>query len=759
MEGVGMEDLSGLQFGDYQILYPLGMGGMAVVYRALWLSQQQDVALKILPQELAATNERVARFTREAEILARLKHPNIVPLLDSGNVEGHAYMALQLVEGGTLALRMKTHGVLPLPEIKKIIAQVGGALAYAHRQNLVHRDVKPSNVLLDGQGRFLLSDFGITKLYESTGQLTKTGHALGTPAYMSPEQVSGQTLDQRSDIYALGIMLYEMATGQVPYEGDTPFVIAIKHVNAPLPPPQSLNPAIPMSLVAVIEQALAKRPQDRFQTVGALIMAMQAVEEAYLTPPKSASAGAFLPTLLPDFPATPTPSSDVLTRLLDEEAEIAVGAEPLLTPESPNSIEELVASQSLVFLPKKNAATPALLPPPTVPVVKVPANGDDPSLSTASVMAFVDPSLAPNDIDKPVAAFAAVPPMPVKTHRWLGWGAMAISGLCLVVGLFMFGPMAFSAYTFPFTPTPSASSTLTPAPSFTPTRPTATRRPPTATSVPTQPPLIWQIINNQPAYPVATQGLVSTTAGLPLLFTVANMPANAQAHVHLLNGLTAMEVLSDHVALTLWAGSEVFANSGPYVEGVWLKPQVAGYPNLLLTGVGCLAMTYDTARAQLTFTCYAGACAYQLDTTTAAQGTVAAGQQVTLALANMQPKVGKLSEKDRARYGAVFSQSLIGQQDIATCLQAKPWVLPTAPSNVNNTATPLTHVTTPIASPTRQLNAPTPTPGIIFVSTATPPPTPVPAITPPTIAPTDVPPSPVPTNAQLPTATSIGGRP
>jgi serine/threonine-protein kinase len=280
-----MDHLTGLTFGQYQIVAALGEGGMAAVYKAYQPSMARYVALKVLPRQYAAAAEFAARFQQEARLLARLQHPHILPVFDYGEAQGYTYLVMPYVEAGTLAglLRGKP---LPLPQVLRVISQVGDALDYAHSQGLIHRDVKPSNVLLDERGNCLLTDFGIAKLLAGASALTSTGTLIGTPAYMSPEQGRGEVLDPRSDLYALGVVLYEMLTGRVPYQAETPVAVIFKHAHAPLPPPRDYNPDLAPALEPVLHQALAKQPADRFATAGDLVQALQHAARS-LVPPGS----------------------------------------------------------------------------------------------------------------------------------------------------------------------------------------------------------------------------------------------------------------------------------------------------------------------------------------------------------------------------------------------------------------------------------------------------------------------------------------
>jgi basic membrane protein A len=302
-----MEDLTGKQLGPYQIVAPLGEGGMAAVFRAYQPGMERYVALKILPRHFADDPEFAARFQREARILAQLQHPHILPVFDYGQVEGYSFIVMPFVPSGTLTDSMQGQP-LPLPRIRQVISQVGDALSYAHGRGLVHRDVKPSNVLIDESGNCLLTDFGLARMVEASVNLTSIGTIMGTPAYMSPEQGSGSKIDSRSDIYSLGIILYEMATGRVPYRAETPVAVVFMHTSAPLPLPRSVNPDLPEAVERVILKALARNPDDRYQTAEDLVAALKRAipetpmvtskPESRLTPrPKHTHKGAS-PTLV-----------------------------------------------------------------------------------------------------------------------------------------------------------------------------------------------------------------------------------------------------------------------------------------------------------------------------------------------------------------------------------------------------------------------------------------------------------------------------
>jgi serine/threonine protein kinase len=251
----------------------IGRGGMADVYKAFQPRLERYVAIKVLPPALARDETFLERFEREAKAVASLRHPNILTIYDYGEQEGLTYLVMEYVEGGTL--KQMLGQPLDVQWTAEIVGRVGGALAYAHRHGVIHRDVKPANVLMQEEDWPLLSDFGLAKMVEQSVQLTKTGVGIGTPEYMSPEQGQGQKIDERTDVYSLGVVLYEMLTGQKPFQADTPIVVVLRHVTAPLPLPRRINPDIPESIELVILKALAKSPDDRFQRMGEMVRALE----------------------------------------------------------------------------------------------------------------------------------------------------------------------------------------------------------------------------------------------------------------------------------------------------------------------------------------------------------------------------------------------------------------------------------------------------------------------------------------------------
>ena len=294
-----MEDLSGRSFGPYRIVAPLGAGGMAAVYKASQPAVDRHVALKVLPRHFAQDREFLGRFEQEATILASLQHPHILPVHDYGESDGFTFIVMPFIKTGTLADAIDEHP-LPLAQIIRVITQVGDALDYAHARGLVHRDVKPSNILIDERGNCLLADFGIAKILEGADKLTATGGLIGTPKYMSPEQGMGQSIDGRSDLYSLGVVLYEMATGRVPYEAETPIAVVLKHIRDPLPLPRAINPEMSEALERVILRSTHKEPSGRFGSAAAMVEAIKA-----LAPTKTPDTGdaTTLQAGLPPLPA------------------------------------------------------------------------------------------------------------------------------------------------------------------------------------------------------------------------------------------------------------------------------------------------------------------------------------------------------------------------------------------------------------------------------------------------------------------------
>jgi predicted Ser/Thr protein kinase len=308
--------------GQYEIRSLLGRGGMAAVYLARQSSMNRDVAIKVMTPDLADDEQFVARFEHEAKMFAQLQHPHILPVIDFGHEGKHIYIVMQLVRGGSLDDRLH-EGALPLRMAARMLTQIASALTFAHEQGIIHRDLKPNNVMLDERNNAYLVDFGIAKMLAGTTKLTATGNILGTPAYMAPEQWRGEPVDARTDIYSLGIMVYEMVLGRLPFTGDTPYTLMYKHFNDAPPPPRQVKPDIDPAVEAVILKALSKEADDRYQSADQLAedfnRAVQALptsfgprpgaapmdktiigDDAAITPPPGrASSADEMPTLMP----------------------------------------------------------------------------------------------------------------------------------------------------------------------------------------------------------------------------------------------------------------------------------------------------------------------------------------------------------------------------------------------------------------------------------------------------------------------------
>src|SRR3954468_11041520 len=250
--------------GRYTIERKLGSGGMADVYLAEDRELGRPVALKLLNERHANDDQFVERFRREAQSAAGLNHPNIVSIFDRGQAEGTYYIAMEYLDGRTLKELLVRNGPTPVPIAIDYARQILGALAFAHRNGIVHRDIKPHNIIVGRDGRLKVTDFGIAR--SGASQMTEAGSIVGTAQYLSPEQARGAPVDPRSDIYSLGVVLYEMLTGKVPFSGDTPVEIAMKHLSQIPEPPSKLREGIPHDLDAVVMRALAKDPEQRYAT-------------------------------------------------------------------------------------------------------------------------------------------------------------------------------------------------------------------------------------------------------------------------------------------------------------------------------------------------------------------------------------------------------------------------------------------------------------------------------------------------------------
>ena len=402
--------LEGKKIGQYQIIKQIGRGRMATVYKAYQPNLERHVAVKVLAPDLAETEGFVARFEREAKAVARLRHRNILTVFDYGRQGDVFYLVTEYVGGGTL------RGYLGWPQdlgyAVNIVSQVGDALAHAHREGMIHRDVKPGNILMAEEDWPLLSDFGLVKMVADSTRLTASGASVGTPQYMSPEQAQGMAVDQRSDVYCLGAVLYEAVTGRPPFTTDSPMAVILMHINEPLTPPHTLRPDLSKEMERVILKALAKSPADRYQRMDDFLADLH---EACPLPIAHNGVrrgnGPAAPTEPPTIPALA--STPVVPPRLPRKRSFpwvgsALGA--LL-------VASIVLTFVLLFL--RATATPAATVAPTM---EPSAIAPSPAAAVPSSTAAVDPSSTVVPSAAPTEAATPAPPA-VEMQVWQTDGA------------------------------------------------------------------------------------------------------------------------------------------------------------------------------------------------------------------------------------------------------------------------------------------------------------------------------------------------
>ncbi|GAB4462519.1 MAG: hypothetical protein Kow0070_21630 [Anaerolineales bacterium] len=385
-------NVSQQKFNRYEILAELGAGGMATVYRAYDPLFEREVALKVLKRELLEDPELRERFTRETKIIARLEHAAIVPVYDVGHDNDQLFYVMRYMSGGSLSDRI-ADGSLDLDQTAHILLRLADALDYAHRKGVVHRDLKPGNILFDEAGNAFISDFGIAKFALAATRITHSG-IIGTPRYMSPEQARGDETDGRSDLYSLAVMLFEILSGKAPFEATTPLALAFKHATEPPPDLLSINPSLPAELGAVLKKAMAKHPDDRYNTCAEFANAF--LESL----PASAAPNAKLLTPLP--PRTPPP------RKAEAPTQAPV---PEPAPRSRKNAWMTAGAAAFVLLLlglwyviNSPTATPPASPidPVTVTVTNIPAS-PAPS-ATSSPTPFPTETLTPSATPVPIVA-------------------------------------------------------------------------------------------------------------------------------------------------------------------------------------------------------------------------------------------------------------------------------------------------------------------------------------------------------------------
>lgn len=311
-----MSSLVGRMLGPYRILAEIGRGGMAVVYRGLDTRSDREVALKVLPPYWEHDQEFVRRFSEEAHRAIALRHPCIVETYETGEADGYRYIAMEYLGAGSLTTRLRQERRFDIDTAARVASDIAAALDYAHDQGIVHRDVKPSNILFNGQGHARLTDFGIARAADQASQ-TIAGMLVGTPEYMSPEQAQGEPVDKRADIWALGVVLYEMLTGQRPFSGENAHAVLYQIIHNPVRPPSGLVQTLPSALDHIVNQALAKKARQRFSRAGD----MAAQVRQLLHEGESATAL--------------KPNADPVTRMLRPEG---VALEPPATPSTAQKV-------------------------------------------------------------------------------------------------------------------------------------------------------------------------------------------------------------------------------------------------------------------------------------------------------------------------------------------------------------------------------------------------------------------------------------
>ncbi len=385
-----MDDtLIGVVIGGYKILDEVGRGGMATVYRAHQISIDRDVAIKMLPPQFLTQTVSLERFQREANIIARLEHRAIVPVHDYGEYEGIPYIVMRYMDSGSVE-ELLADGPVDPHQALTILEQVAPALDYAHREDVLHRDLKPSNILLDANGDAYITDFGIARILGPEPKPLTTSGVVGTPSYMSPEQAQGHDLDGRSDLYGLAVVLFEMLTGVRPFDGETPYSVAVKHVTEPVPSACRINPALPVAAEGVLYRALAKNRDERYQTAVELTAALKVAFEQPVMEP----AGVRQPTVNSE--TEPSPSEGLRAALAQSPA--------------PHPLE--ATSPSPPPFPPVNTLRPASEGAPAVPPYQPPLRS------------------------------RAIPPVQTRRRRrstpaWLTWATIAllVVGILLAVGL------------------------------------------------------------------------------------------------------------------------------------------------------------------------------------------------------------------------------------------------------------------------------------------------------------------------------------
>jgi len=390
---------------EYELVEELGRGGMAIVYRARERQLERDVAIKVLPFSLAFDAEFVERFQREARTAARLEHPNIIPIYRVGRSGRVIYFVMKLLRGQALSRIISARGALTPMEIRHLLAQTAGALGFAHRHGIVHRDIKPDNIMFDELGHPMLTDFGIAKAASGT-KLTGTGMSIGTPHYMSPEQARAQPLDGRSDLYSLGVVAYQCLAGRVPFDGEDAFSIGYKHIMEALPEPK-IDTAEGRRLFTVIRRMMEKKPEDRYQSAEDLVRDLEGGRPSVTLLEMDPGAGETLAL-------TPEQAAAVAATGRGSAAQPPPTTPPRAVPPPPTSPP---ARPAPTTPPPAATAPRPLAPPPPSPRQAPAAESRTPSTPTT-----------------PLPRRPAVRPPRRATAKKRGGGLMVAAGVLLAIG-------------------------------------------------------------------------------------------------------------------------------------------------------------------------------------------------------------------------------------------------------------------------------------------------------------------------------------
>ncbi len=370
----------GEQVGPYQIMAQLGSGGMATVFKAYHAALDRYVAIKVLHPAFKQDPNFLSRFQREARIVAKLEHPHIVPVYDFSEASGQPYLVMRFIEGETLKARLASRA-LTLAEVQAVIKPVSEALAYAHGQGVLHRDVKPSNILLTPDGGVFLADFGLARIAQAGESTLSQDSLLGTPQYISPEQAQGLSdLDARTDVYSLGVVVYELLVGRVPYQADTPYAVIHDHIYAPLPLPRSIKPDFPEPIERVLLKALTKDRADRYASVTEFYAAFdQALTDRAAS--RSAASASIAAPIASTAAIPAAPIDSLATRALPTEPTksttrlwLALGAVALIA----------IALVAVLVLRAPRPAAPNTVPPNSTPINGAPVNGAQPPANTGA---------------------------------------------------------------------------------------------------------------------------------------------------------------------------------------------------------------------------------------------------------------------------------------------------------------------------------------------------------------------------------------